>query len=324
MRRDQTSIAFGPVPSRRLGKSIGINNIPPKICTYACLYCQLGRTLKMQGERQAFYDVEKIFQEVQRKVHVTVEKKEPIDYLTFVPDGEPTLDINLGKEIERVKSLGIKVAVITNASLLWRDNVREDVSNADWVSVKIDAIRHDVWRRVNRAHKSLTLEKILQGITLFSTTFQGELATESMIIKGVNDSVDELENIADFITTLHPKKSYLSIPTRPPAEQWVEPADEETLTSAYQIFHEKGINVELITGYEGNAFSSTGNLAEDILSITAVHPLREDGITELLKKTGERWEVIEDLVTQGKIVETEYKNKKFYIRKFKKESTKRR
>ena len=108
--------SFGPIPSRRLGKSLGINNIPPKICTYSCAYCQQGFSSRMQIERQAFYDPLEIFNEVKERIELLKEKGEEIDYLSFVPDGEPTLDINLGKEIGLLKALGIKIAVITNAS----------------------------------------------------------------------------------------------------------------------------------------------------------------------------------------------------------------
>ncbi|MCK4471545.1 MAG: radical SAM protein, partial [Anaerolineae bacterium] len=116
-------IAFGPVPSRRLGRSLGINNIPPKICTYSCVYCQLGRTIKMQIKRHAFYEPEKVLQDVHDKVEKVRETGERIDYLTFVPDGEPTLDVNLGREIELLRPLGIKIAVISNGSLIGREDV---------------------------------------------------------------------------------------------------------------------------------------------------------------------------------------------------------
>ena len=109
--------AFGPVPSRRLGRSLGINNIPPKVCTYSCIYCQLGRTVRMQSERGAFYAPEEVVRGVEEQVVKAREKNERIDYLTFVPDGEPTLDINLGREMELLRPRGIKIAVISNASL---------------------------------------------------------------------------------------------------------------------------------------------------------------------------------------------------------------
>ena len=111
-------IAFGPVPSRRLGRSLGINNIPAKVCSYSCIYCQLGRTIKISVERRAFYNPEKVFENVRRKVEEAKIRGEKIDYLTFVPDGEPTLDLNLGVEMELLKGMGIPIAVLTNSSLL--------------------------------------------------------------------------------------------------------------------------------------------------------------------------------------------------------------
>jgi len=117
-------ITFGPVPSRRLGRSLGINNIPPKICTYSCVYCQVGQTIQMQVHRKDYYDPDKILKDVQTKIEKVQARGDTIDYLTFVPDGEPTLDINLGQEIEMLGEFGIKIAVITNASLLWREVFR--------------------------------------------------------------------------------------------------------------------------------------------------------------------------------------------------------
>lgn len=140
---EQKLIAYGPVPSRRLGQSVGINNIPPKICTYSCIYCQLGRTLNMQIKRQTFYKPEEVVKAVKRRIQRAKENQETIDYLTFVPDGEPTLDENLGKEIERLQGFGIKIAVISNASLIWMADVRKDLAKADWVSLKIDIVDQD-------------------------------------------------------------------------------------------------------------------------------------------------------------------------------------
>ncbi len=162
------SIIYGPVPSRRLGRSLGINNIPPKTCSYSCLYCQLGNTIKMQVGRENFYEVEEVVQGVKEKVKQVKEKGEPIDYLSFVPDGEPTLDANLGKEIELLKPLGIKIAVLTNATLLWREEVRQDLQKADWVSLKVDAVSTEIWRRINRPQKSLKLKMILEGMVKFA------------------------------------------------------------------------------------------------------------------------------------------------------------
>lgn len=315
MINDERLIAFGPVPSRRLGKSLGINNIPPKICTYSCVYCQLGRTNNMQVERKEFYKPNEIVNAVKDKVGEARVRKEPVDYLTFVPDGEPTLDINLGKEIDLLRPLGTKIAVITNASLIWEKKVQEDLQKADWVSLKIDTVNKDIWHRIDRPHNSLNLEKITNGISEFSQRFNGELVTETMLVENVNDSTKVLEDTADFIARLKPKKSYISIPTRPPAEHWVKPPKEVMIIKAYDIFKDKGIDTEYLIGYEGNAFAYTGDVEKDILSIASVHPIREEGMEELLEKSGSSWDVVKKLIHDDKLMETEYKNKKFYMRK---------
>jgi len=318
MSTEQTNLAFGPVPSRRLGHSLGINNIPPKICTYSCVYCQLGRTLKIRTEREEFYPVNEIIKSVESRVKKAVLRKEPIDYLTFVPDGEPTLDIHLGKEIERLKDLNIKIAVITNASLIGRKDVQDDLRKADWVSMKIDAVSNETWRKINRPHGRIKLVEILNGISDFAGGYSGVLTTESMLIRGINDSTDEFEKMADFIHGLNPKTSYLSIPTRPPAENWVKPILEENLNKAYQVFSERNIPVEYLIGYEGNAFAFTGNVEQDILSITSVHPMRKEGVNEYLDKANADWSSIERLIEKNELIEVMYNEKKFYLRKFRK------
>jgi wyosine [tRNA(Phe)-imidazoG37] synthetase (radical SAM superfamily) len=307
-------IAFGPVPSRRLGRSLGINNIPPKICTYACVYCQLGRTIKMQNKRQAFYDPEEILGVVRDKVTNTLDQDEAIDYLTFVPDGEPTLDVNLGVEILALRELGIRIAVISNASLIWREDVRAELIGADWVSLKVDAVRLPTWRRIDRPHGSLTLQAILDGMRIFAKDFKGNLVTETMLVKGVNDSEQDLVEIAEFLGQVQPAAAYLSIPTRPPAEDWVQAAQEGSINLAYQLVGERVNRVELLLGYEGNAFSSTGDAEEDILSITAVHPMREDAVMQLLSKSGSNWDLITQLIHQGKLVELQHLGRRYYLR----------
>lgn len=308
-------LVFGPVPSRRLGRSLGINNIPPKMCPYACVYCQLGRTLRMQVERQAFYEPEEILNGVRQKVNAVQATGETIDYLTFVPDGEPTLDLNLGREIELLRPLGISIAVITNASLIWRTDVQTALSQADWVSLKVDAVAEDVWRRLNRPYGTLQLSAILNGMLEFATAFSGELATETMLVAGLNDSAALIEETAGFVARLQPDVAYLAIPTRPPAEVWVRPPAEAIINRAYQIFSDGVKRVEYLIGYEGNTFTFTGNVAEDLLSITAVHPMRAEAVRELLVRAGADWSAVDRLVGQDQLVETEYQGRTFYLRK---------
>jgi len=308
------NIAFGPVPSRRLGRSLGINNIPPKICTYACVYCQLGPTLTMCVDRQAFYEQEKIIRAVRDKVAKSRVSDEAIDYLTFVPDGEPTLDLNLSAEISALSELDIPIAVISNASLIWREDVRDDLMGADWVSLKVDAVQEPAWRRINRPHGKLNLHNILDGISDFARVFEGELATETMLVKGVNDGESNLRETARFLGEIQPKVAYLAIPTRPPAEEWVRPAQEDQIHQAYHLFKQQVDQVELLLGYEGNAFATTGDAEQDLLSITAVHPMRDDAVEQLLTKTGANWALVEGLIKQDKLVELSYGGRHFYLR----------
>jgi len=308
-------IAFGPVPSRRLGRSLGINNIPPKVCTCSCVYCQLGRTLKMQVERQSFYEPAEVLRDVQDKVEDAIETGETIDYLSFVPDGEPTLDVNLGREIGLLRPLDIKVAVISNASLIWREDVRDELVKADWVSLKMDSVQERTWRRVNRPYGTLSLDLILGGALEFASGFRGELTTETMLVEGLNDREDDLREIADFLACLRPATAYLAIPTRPPAEKWVRPPSEAVVNRAYQVFSEKVDRVEYLIGYEGNAFAFTGDVMEDMLSITAVHPMREDGVDDFLARAEADWGVVRQLVAREQLVEAEYGGHRFYLRR---------
>lgn len=308
-------IAFGPIPSRRLGRSLGINNIPPKICSYSCVYCQLGRTLKLQTERQVFYSPEEIFQAVDKKIEGARRKKERVDFLTFVSDGEPTLDLSLGQEIEQLKAFGCRIAVISNSSLIWNKDVQVELIKADWVSLKIDALSEEIWRKINRPHKALRWEQILEGIKAFARDFKGFLVTETMLIQGLNDALEEFEKIAEFIRALRVKKSYILIPTRPPAEGWVRPASERFVTAAYELFQRKAIPTEYLIGYEGDAFAFTGNVEEDLLSITSVHPMREEAVRAFLEKARADWDVVRRLIQEDQLIEVEYENKKFYLRK---------
>ncbi|MCQ8903007.1 MAG: radical SAM protein [Methanothrix sp.] len=307
-------IAFGPVPSRRLGMSLGVNNIPPKICTYSCIYCQLGRTLKTSVKRRGFYPPDRILDEVKRKVSEAGVK---IDYITFVPDGEPTLDVNIGEEIDLLRALGFRIAVLSNASLLWDPDVREDLMNADLVSVKIDTTDEGIWKRINRPHQSLKLAQLLEGVRDFAAGYSGDLITESMLIRDLNDDDGSLRGIAEFLSEVDPEKAYISAPIRPPAESWALPPAEERLNAAYQIMSEILDRVELLVSHEEGAFVSAGDVRSDILSITAVHPMREMALRSILDRRGEDWTLVERLLECGDLMETLYSGERFYIRRLK-------
>jgi wyosine [tRNA(Phe)-imidazoG37] synthetase (radical SAM superfamily) len=308
-------VAFGPVPSRRLGRSLGINHIPPKTCSYSCIYCQLGCTNQMRVERQVFYAPEEILRAVRERIAQVRAAGEAPDYLALVPDGEPTLDTNLGRTIAMLRPLGLPIAVISNGSLVGRPDVREDLLAGDWVSLKVDAVTEESWRRINRPHGSLRLSAILEGMLAFAHHFQGELATETMLVAGVNDAEGQVKELAGFLARLRPAVAYLAIPTRPPAEKWVRAPAEEVLNRAYQLLAAKLERVEYLVGYEGNAFACTGNVEEDILSITAVHPMRREAVEEVLARAGTDWTVAQRLIERGQLVETSYSGHRFYLRR---------
>jgi wyosine [tRNA(Phe)-imidazoG37] synthetase (radical SAM superfamily) len=307
---------FGPIPSRRLGRSLGINNIPPKACSYYCTYCQVGPTEQTEIKRRHFYGADYLVGLVQQRVEQLKAQGETIDHLSFVPDGEPTLDLDLGETIDKLRPLGIKIAIITNGSLIDREEVRETLCKADWVSLKIDSVDEKIWHRLDVPHSSLKLATILEGMLTFAQQYTGTLVTETMLVKNRNVSEESAADIANFIQRLNPKKAYFLIPTRPPAISSIRPPSEEELNRFYQIVSRKVPNLEYLTGYEGNVFAATGNAAEDILSITAVHPMREAAVRELLAKNQADWAIVENLIGEEKLMETEYEGNKFYIRRF--------
>lgn len=295
------SIVFGPIPSRRLGRSLGVNNIPPKVCSYSCIYCQVGITDSMLINRKEYYKPDEIFEVVTERVNQLMKAGERIDYITFVPDGEPTLDTNIGKSIDLVKLLGINVAIITNASLLWMPEVRDDLLLVDWVSVKVDSVYQDIWHKINRPHGKLNLEKILWGIEKFAKDYKGTLVTETMLVRHINDNLESLNKTAKFIQQIQPMKSYILVPTRPPAEKNVEIPRENSLTMAYQIFSSYLGNAEFLFAGEEIDFTYLNEVESELLSIVAVHPMTKEAVEEFLLKA-------------DKLREVEYSGQKYYTK----------
>jgi wyosine [tRNA(Phe)-imidazoG37] synthetase (radical SAM superfamily) len=268
----------------------------------------------MQAHRESFHSVTEVVQGVKRRLDTLKAAGEPVDYLTFVPDGEPTLDANLGREIEGLKPLGVKIAVLTNGSLLWREDVRAELMNADWVSLKFDAVQSNVWRRVNRPFRGLELERLVDGMYAFANSYNGTLASETMLVKGLNDSKDNIENVARVLRRFHLSTAYILTPTRPPAEEWVEPAGREAVALARAVFCTYIAGVDVLAEYEGNALACAGNIEQELLAITAVHPLREDGVRELLARAEADWSVVERLIKQGRLRRAEFLGKTFYVK----------
>jgi wyosine [tRNA(Phe)-imidazoG37] synthetase (radical SAM superfamily) len=256
-----------------------------------------------------------VVEAVTRRVLVLRERGEQVDVLTFVPDGEPTLDRRLAEEIEGLRALGLRIAVISNGSLCSREDVRFALGRADWVSLKVDTVDDAVWRRLNRPEPSLAMETVLDGMLRFAREFGGELVSETMLVPDLNDGDDALAATAAFLARLRPRVAFLAAPTRPPAEPWVRPPTEEAVNRAYQCFAARLPRVELLTGFEGTEFGSSGVAAEDLLAVTAVHPLREDAALALLARAGAERIVLERLVREDALRPVVYQGHTFYVRR---------
>lgn len=310
-----TYFVFGPVPSRRLGKSLGINNIPVKQCTYSCIYCQIGYAKNIKPIRKEFYKPEEIINSLDQKIKQSPDLLQDVDYITLVPDGEPTLDMHLGRLIQLLQEYKKPLAIITNGSLLWKEEVRDDLMELDLVSVKVDAIQEKHWRFINNPNEYLHLHKVLDGIQDFSESYKGKLLTETMLIDNTDYDFEKLGNFLANLRNLD--KSYIAIPTRPPAFQWVRPAKESVINKAYQIL--SGIvgsnKVELLLGSEGNDFYFSGDVEQDILSITALHPIEESTLKTILAKLDCTWQIVENLLKQNQLIKIPYNENYFYLRK---------
>lgn len=313
MARLEPALVFGPVPSRRLGRSLGVNHIPPKHCSYSCVYCQVGRTTTLELERRTFYPPEQVVAAVEQRVARCRASGQDIDYMTFVPDGEPTLDLHLGEMLQALKPLGIPLAVLTNGSLLWRRDVREELALADLVSLKVDAVDERAWRRIDRPSGALCLALVLDGIRHFADERQAGLLTETLLVRGLNDSRAVVEEVALFLEPLRPDVAFLAIPTRPPAEVDVDPPSAAAVVAAFEALSARLPRVELLTGDEVGAFGRTGDAAHDLLGILAVHPLREAVARDYLAENGPG-PALEALLASGQVVRVAHHGRSFVTR----------
>ena len=314
---NSNNIIFGPVPSRRLGRSLGINNIPAKVCSYSCLYCQVGKTDSMTIQRKEFYSPQDIFNRVKSKLKQSSLKNERVDYISFVPDGEPTLDVNLGTTIDLLKSLDVAIAVITNSSLINRHDVQNDLKLADWISIKVDSTENSIWHVINRPHGKLMLQKILDGLLHFRKHYQGKLVTETMLVKHINDRFKEIKRTVTFLEKLQPDIAYLALPIRPPADTIVEPADSNSVNIAYQRLQKVVKHAELLSDYDSGPFSSLGNVHDDLLSITSVHPMRMDAVLNFINTYGQNKSLLDEMLAKGEVVKSTYQGHDYMLRNVK-------
>lgn len=306
------TLTFGPVPSRRLGRSLGVNHFPEKHCSYACIYCQAGRTTCLRASRHLFADPEDLRDQVGVALEAARARHVAVDFVSFVPTGEPTLDRDLSRAIAAIKTLDTRVAVFTNGSLLWRSDVRDELALADWVSVKVDAATDAVWRRINRPHGRLSLRDIVLGLREYSRNHTGILVTETMLVAGVNDSPDEVRRLSDTIAAARPSEAWLAVPIRPPAESWVSAPSAASFDRALQIFMSRIPNVRTLLDSCTAPWRTTGAEVDHLLAMAAVHPLREAELEEVLRATGTPRLVVDALVSDGRLEVVGYEGQRFY------------
>ncbi len=237
---------YGPVPSRRLGISLGVDIIPHKTCSYDCVYCQLGKTTNQTTQRESFVSVDSVIKEIKE----VIDQNSDIDYITFSGSGEPTLNKDIGEMIGRAKSLtGIPVAVLTNGSLLWDKMVREDLAQADLVIPSVDAVSEEVFQRVNRPWAGLKAKKVLEGIEEFCRGFKGKIYLEIMLVKNINDSEVEIERINRFVKNLRIDKIQLNTVVRPPHDPGARPLNQKELDEIKDLFDPK-LEREVIANFK--------------------------------------------------------------------------
>lgn len=290
---------YGPVPSRRLGRSLGVSPIPPKTCTYSCVYCQLGRTKHLQVERKNFYPGEEIFSEIRKNA----QSSDP-DCVTFVGDGEPTLYEDLGWIINKTKSeLQFPVAVITNGSLLAFEDVRKDLLMADVILPTLDAGNEKTFRQINRPHKDIKFYNLLHGLRDFRQEFSGRIWLEVMLVNGVNDSREELLSIKKAIDSIKPDRIYVVTPIRPPAEPWVTPPSPEKILKAQHILGD----VVPLTDLESGDFGlrEFADARQAIMEIGARHPLRLDQAIEIEKSFSSN-NTVEKMIKEHELFKAKY------------------
>lgn len=290
---------FGPVLSRRLGQSLGVDPIPQKTCNWNCVYCQLGRTTPITDRVEEYYPREAIVAEVEEAVRTHGRSK--IDWVTFVGSGEPTLHSGIGWMIREVKKrTGLPVAVITNGSLLYIPEVRKALLPADVMLPSLDAGSEELFRKINRPHPEFTFERLVDGLVSFTREYDGQLWIEIVLVSGLNDTEEALRDLAEVIRTIGPDQVHLNLPTRPPAESWVEPAVEEGVVRARAIL---GDVTRVFHGVEGtHELGGYEDVVEAILDIISRHPMSEEELKQTLEKwfPGEVEEALAKLAASGK------------------------
>jgi wyosine [tRNA(Phe)-imidazoG37] synthetase (radical SAM superfamily) len=298
---------FGPVLSRRLGFSLGVDLVPFKTCSLDCVYCQLGETTDKTIERREYITLDSVISEI--KDSLTQHQK--VDYITLSGSGEPTLNIQLGEIITAVKRItDIPVAVITNGTLLHLESVREELLAADLVVPSLDAVSQEVFCKINRPHKSLEVSEMISGLKSFREIFSGKIWLEIMLLKGLNDILGEIEKIKSVISSIECNKIQLNTTVRPVADKVIEPLNREELERIKDLL---GVRCELIAAFNEDQHTVKTNISGKIIDIIKRRPLNLSEISDSLGIPAERTtKYISLLKQEGKIESLTYGSESYY------------
>jgi len=301
---------YGPVPSRRLGRSLGIDLVPFKTCTYNCVYCQLGRTTNKTTERREYVAVDEILDELKRKLAIASAP----DYITLAGSGEPTLNARIGDLIGKIKSLThIPVAVLSNGSLLWMHEVREALMEADLVLPSLDAGDERLFRYVNRPHREITFERLVDGLAEFTERFSKSVWLEVFLLARVTGIPTEVEKIAALAKRIQPERIQLNTVSRPPAEEFAIAVSAGQMEQLKEFFPG---TVEVIRESARNA-SPTSFSPEttdaDILALLGRRPCTVQGVSAGLGvHTSEVIKRLQVLIQQGAVIPVRKDDVMFY------------
>lgn len=290
---------FGPVPSRRLGQSLGIDPVPLKTCNWNCVYCQLGRSKPLVNERREYFPRQDILAEV--KQALATHRPGEIDWVTLIGSGETTLHTGIGWLIREIKTLtDIPVAVITNGSLLYLPELRVDLSAADAVLPSLDAGNAALYRKINRPHPQASFNRLVDGLAAFRKEYQGKLWVEVMLVRGLNDTEDALREIAEVLRQIKPDEVHILQPDRPPVETWVQPPDENGLLRARAILGELAKVIHPASGTFD--LSGSESLLDAVVGIITRHPMLEHELISTLNNfsPGDVTAVLRDLEASGR------------------------
>jgi len=269
---------FGPVPSRRLGRSLGIDLVPYKTCTFDCIYCDLGRTTRKTLSRQSYISPEEIQEELD--LCLSVLERKP-DYITLSGSGEPTLNSSMREIIQRIKeATSTPVAVFTNSSLLSLDEVRRNLSEADVVLPSLDAITPALFEYMNRPYASLSIGGIISGLIQFRKQYRGQIWLEILFCRGVNDGKEEIEKFKGVMKRIQPDRVQLNTPVRPPAEEFAFPL---TLVQLEEIKERLGEKVEIISEFAAPLGEELNSVKDtEILNLIKRRPCTAEDISKAL------------------------------------------